>query len=242
MLAEGLEKDKRFAARFAWLYEDPGSEDFGLQQLYSVESRLPDQTIAAAGKKGKGIRRDAVFPEPRERNRQRRKWTVEPYLESAKVPVPIVELAKVKSFRKDMRQMLFDEKDDSGDSSSEEDSPDPRSPAQPAEEKDAEGSSDDESESSDEEPVRSGGRCQTQAHKAGIGEIADPLRVRQMTETEFAEYESKRKTQISPAFKVAAYLGEFFFDEVLIDIGADCNLIDRETANKVVRATQGSYI
>jgi hypothetical protein len=132
MLAEGLEKDKRFAARFARLYEDPGSEDFGLQQLYSVESRLPDQTIAAAEKKGKGFRRDTVFPEPRERNRQRRKWTVEPYLESAKVPVPIIELAKVKSFRKDMRRMLFDDKDDSGNSSSEGDSPGPRSPAQPA--------------------------------------------------------------------------------------------------------------
>jgi len=51
MLAEGLENDRRFAARFTHLYEDPGSQDFGLQQLYSVESRLPDQVTAAAGKK-----------------------------------------------------------------------------------------------------------------------------------------------------------------------------------------------
>jgi transposase InsO family protein len=63
-----------------------------------------------------------------------------------------------------------------------------------------------------------------------------------MTENEFAEYESKRKKQISPAFKLAAYLGGLFFDEVLVDIGADCNLIDLETAKRIVRATEGSLI
>jgi len=167
---------------------------------------------------------------------------VEPYLESAKVPVPVVELAKVKPFRKDMRRLLFDETEHSEDSSSEEESPKPRRPIRTVEPPVIEDPSDEESKASDDEPVRFGARHQTKTQKVGVGEIADPLRVRQMTENEFAEYESKRKKQISPAFEVAAYLGGFFVDEVLVDIGADCNLIDRKTANKVVRGTEGSYI
>jgi len=59
-----------------------------------------------------------------------------------------------------------------------------------------------------------------------------------MSEEEFNKYNANRKKQILPAIKVGAYLGEYFFQEILVDIGADCNLIDLTTAKKIIEMTK----
>jgi hypothetical protein len=60
-----------------------------------------------------------------------------------------------------------------------------------------------------------------------------------MSDGEFQKSTANQKKQISPAIKVGAYLGGYFFQEILVDIGADCNLIDLHTANKIIEATEG---
>jgi hypothetical protein len=65
------------------------------------------------------------------------------------------------------------------------------------------------------------------------------MRIGQMTDGEFDKYTANQKKQISLAIKVGAYLGGYFFQEILVDIGADCNLIDLLTARKIIEATEG---
>jgi len=37
---------------------------------------------------------------------------------------------------------------------------------------------------------------------------------------------------------VGGYLGEYFFQEILVDIGTDCNLVDLNTAKKIIEKTK----
>ena len=59
-----------------------------------------------------------------------------------------------------------------------------------------------------------------------------------MSEEEFDKYNADQKKQVSPAIKVGAYLGKHFFQEILVDIGADCNLVDLNTTKKIIEKTE----
>ena len=71
-----------------------------------------------------------------------------------------------------------------------------------------------------------------------MGAFTNILQIRQMSEEEFDRYNTNQKKQISLAIKVSAYLGEYYFQEILVDIGVDCNLIDLHTAKKIIRMTK----
>jgi len=200
--------------------------------------------VAPAKRPGQWERVDTVFPEPHERNgrHQKEKWSVRPFLESTKVPVPITELAKVKPFSIDIKKVLFPEEDTSSEDSSgeepEEDDPimaprTQKSGKQQSKQIPISTESDEEDEEDDESP-RPPGRRSTQKTSA----FTDLLRIRQMSEEEFDRFNANQKKQISPAIKVGAFLGEYFFQEILVDIGADCNLIDLHTAKKIIGSTK----
>jgi len=59
-----------------------------------------------------------------------------------------------------------------------------------------------------------------------------------MSEEEFDRYNTNQKKQISLAIKVGAYLGEYYFQEILVDIEVDCNLVDLHTTKKIIRMTK----
>jgi hypothetical protein len=74
---------------------------------------------------------DTVFPEPQERNRYRQKseeWSLLPFLESVKFPVPMTELVKVKPFSDVIKGTLFPEVDGSDNLPEEEDKSDENEP------------------------------------------------------------------------------------------------------------------
>jgi len=242
-LREGLEREatlrKKEVSFLQQHYPQYNEDEDKYLQTYNVSHQ-----VAPAKRPGQRERVDTVFPEPHERNgrHQKEKWSVCPFLESTKVPVPITELAKVKPFSVDIKKVLFPEEDTSSEDSSgeepEEDDPimvprTHKSGKQQSKQIPISMESDEEDEEDDESP-RPPGRHSTQKTSA----FTDLLRIRQMSEEEFDRFNANQKKQISPAIKVGAYLGEYFFQEILVDIGADCNLIDLHTAKKIIGSTK----
>jgi len=148
----------------------------------------------------------------------------------------------VKPFCADIQKVLFPEADSSSEDSSEEKLEDNDPIMSPKIQKSGkqqarhipispESEADDKEE---EEPPRPPGRHSTQK----TGAFIDLLQIRQMSDEEFDRYNANQRKQISPAIKVGAYLGEYFFQEILVDIEADCNLIDLTTAKKIMEKTK----
>jgi hypothetical protein len=98
--------------------------------------------------------------------------------------------------------------------------------------------SDDEMEGEDRAPEPRIPRHPVQK----TGAFTDLIRIRQISDGEFQKYTTNQKKQISLAIKVGAYLGGYFFQEILVDIGADCNLIDLHTAKKIFEVTEGCQL
>jgi hypothetical protein len=57
-----------------------------------------------------------------------------------------------------------------------------------------------------------------------------------MSPMKFQQY-VQRETAYSPAIKVSSRVGNILLQEVIIDPGAECNIMDLETAEKVIQNT-----
>jgi len=187
---------------------------------------------------------DTVYPEPQERNwhrTQKEEWNIRPFLESVKVPVPMTEFTKVKPFSDAIKKTFFPEVDSLDDLPKEEESDEDEPVIRPNVRRQGKQPTNqvpnDCSESDDEEENRSPG-LPAHCPETKTGAFTDQLRIRQMSEEEFDKYNADQKKQVSPAIKVGAYLGKHFFQEILVDIGADCNLVDLNTAKKIIEKTK----
>ena len=185
-----------------------------------------------------------MSPELQERNRQRQKeeWSILPFLESVKVPVPVTVLAKVEPFRDAIKKTFLPEVDSSDNlpkenGGSDEDEPVIR-PRTLKWGKQLSNQVPGESSESDDEGEDESPKLPIHHPVTKTGTFTDLLRIRQMSEEEIDKYNVDQKKQVSPAIKVGAYLGKYFFQEILVDIGADCNLVDLNTAKKIIKKTK----
>jgi hypothetical protein len=243
MLREGIEKDATYSRKKEVNYLRQQFSQFNEDQQEQEYLQTFNVSHGAALAKHSAPREkvDTVFPEPQERNRhwQKEEWSLLPFLESVKVPVPMTELTKVKSFSDVIKSTFFPEVDCSDDLPEEEDESGRdelsihlrtqirgKPPANRAPEESAE--SDDEGEEKSPEPP-------TRRSVRKTGTFTNLVRIRQMSDEEFDKYNVDEKKQVSPAIKVGAYLGDFFIQEILVDIGADCNLVDLKTAKKIIK-------
>ena len=220
-------------------YNDDEEEDEYLRTSFNVSHHA-----APAKRPAPRERVDTVYPEPHERNRhrtQKEEWNICPFLESVKVPVPMTEFAKVKPFSDAIKKTFFLEVDSLDDLLEEEESDEDEPVIRPSVRRQGKQPTNQVpnacSESDDEEDNRSSG---LPAHRpeTKTGAFTDLLGIRQMSEEEFDKYNADQKKQVSPGIKVGAYLGKHFFQEILVDIGADCNLVDLNTAKKIIEKTE----
>jgi hypothetical protein len=182
---------------------------------------------------------DSVHPAPRERSRGQDadsdQWSVEPLLRSARVPVPLIELSKTEPFGSQIRPRLFS----SPVGEHEELGRQPRAVVPPRGQDHVEESDGEEEDASRRNP----GRERRAPERFSYGGLLDDLcKVRNMSDSEFEEYMQRRHRPVSPAIKLAAWVGNLLFQDVLCDIGADCNLMDMETAKKIVACTPGVFL
>jgi hypothetical protein len=228
-------QDKKSVA-FIGSISDSGSEggyDLSMSHVTSGE-------FTAAPAQGNDLP-GSIYPQPRLRRREveSERWNVEPWLRAARVPVPLMELSKTEPFGSQIKRQLFSSPErpppEQQDHDVEQDVLPPRR-QEPLEESDGELEEEDR-------PRRNPGRIRRAPERFGFSSTAEQLwKIRNMSEAEFEEYVNTRQRPMSPAIKLAAWVGNLLFQDVLADIGADCNLMDMETALKIVACTPAVYL
>jgi hypothetical protein len=176
---------------------------------------------------------DTIFPQPKERSRRSaadedpNRFKLTPVLQSLKVSVPLKDLIhKSKHYAEEAR--IFFKAAQSGDSDIKSDQEDfdleeTLVPAQPP-----------------AENRRNPGR-EARPKERMIGETYLTMdriyrRIKNITPGQFEKYMQDRLS-FSPAIKLAGWIGGYLMQEILVDIGAECNLIDEGTAKLIIEAT-----
>jgi hypothetical protein len=201
---------------------------------------------------------DTVFPQPKERGRRSAAdedpncFKLTPVLESLKVSVPLKDLIhESKHYAEEAR--VFFKAAQGGDSDLETNPEDSdleesvvahrRGSAPAPEDLETEESGADETVIPTRAPVKNRRNPDRHARpkEQMIGETYLTMdrvyrKIKNMTPGQFEKYMQER-LNFSPAIKLAGWIGGYLMQEILVDIGAECNLVDEGTAKLIIEAT-----
>jgi len=183
---------------------------------------------------------DTVYPEPWERGKRSagNSTPIElpPSLRKVKIPVPLQELIRDSpKFRSQLKAYLQAQPESDAIEDPVEAMDDVRGAS---EDDDSDGGStadENEDQLRRRNPPRQGrpkGRMYAGETYLSLDRIG--RRLRNMTTEELEKY-VRQKTTYSPAFKLAGWIGGHLMQDILVDPGAECNLIDEGSAQKILR-------